>query len=86
MKALATAKNGFELAEHDLQQRGAGSLSGGKQWGMSDLAMEALKNIKMVEAARNKARAIVDTDITLGMFPTVRTEMLYRKKKILHFE
>ena len=86
LKALTTAKNGFELAEHDLQQRGAGSLSGGKQWGMSDLAMEALKNIKMVEAARAQARNIVDTDITLGMFPTVRTEMLYRKKKILHFE
>ena len=32
MKALMTAKNGFELAEYDLALRGAGELSGGKQW------------------------------------------------------
>src|SRR2546430_2567781 len=47
LKALSTAKNGFELAEFDLAQRGAGELYGGKQWGVSDLAMEAMKNIKM---------------------------------------
>ena len=52
MKALTTAENGFELAEYDLVLRGAGELGGGKQWGVSDIAMEALKNIKLVEAAR----------------------------------
>ncbi|MDE1966347.1 MAG: ATP-dependent DNA helicase RecG, partial [Patescibacteria group bacterium] len=35
MKAFTTAKNGFELAEYDLALRGAGELSGGKQWGIS---------------------------------------------------
>src|SRR6185436_3382252 len=40
LKALKTAKNGFELAEFDLLQRGAGQLYGRKQWGLSDLAME----------------------------------------------
>ena len=50
MKALTTAKNGFELAEYDLKIRGAGELGGGKQWGVSDIGMEALRNIKMVEA------------------------------------
>ena len=48
LKALKTARNGFELAEFDLAQRGAGELYGGKQWGLSDLAMQAIKNIKMV--------------------------------------
>ena len=52
MKAFINAKNGFELAEYDLTLRGAGELVGGKQWGVSDIAMEALKNIKLVEAAR----------------------------------
>ena len=55
MKAFQNAKNGFELAEYDLVQRGAGELGGGKQWGVSDIAMEALKNIKLVEAARAEA-------------------------------
>src|SRR4029077_10675496 len=48
LKALTTAKNGFELAEADLLQRGPGELSGRKQWGISDLGMEALKNLKLV--------------------------------------
>ncbi|MES3031712.1 MAG: ATP-dependent DNA helicase RecG, partial [Patescibacteria group bacterium] len=33
LKALKTAKNGFELAELDLTLRGAGELGGTKQWG-----------------------------------------------------
>lgn len=69
LKALASAKNGFQLAELDLSLRGAGELGGGKQWGISDLGMEALKNIKMVEAARNEAQKIIDADPTLKHHP-----------------
>src|SRR6185503_5040902 len=32
LKALVTAKNGFELAEYDLTLRGAGELTGARQW------------------------------------------------------
>ncbi|MDE1941505.1 MAG: DEAD/DEAH box helicase, partial [Patescibacteria group bacterium] len=38
LKVLKTARNGFELAEADMQQRGAGELSGARQWGVSDVA------------------------------------------------
>lgn len=65
LKALQTSKNGFELAEFDLIQRGAGELYGRKQWGLSDLAMEALKNIKMVEAARAEAKLLLASDSNL---------------------
>jgi len=88
LKALTTAKNGFELAEFDLQQRGAGALSGGKQWGISDIAMEALKNIKMVEAARTEAHTIISIDPTMINFPTVATHLALRirEKETPHFE
>jgi len=86
LNALKTAKNGFELAEYDLKFRGAGELSGGKQWGVSDIAMEALQNIKMVEAARAEARNIVDTDIEISGYPQVRKELKERKKNITHWE
>jgi ATP-dependent DNA helicase RecG len=59
LQALIDAKNGFELAELDLALRGAGDLAGAKQWGVSDIGMEAIKNIKMVEAARIEARALI---------------------------
>lgn len=59
LKALKTAKNGFELAEHDLQFRGSGELYGGKQSGLSDLGMEAIRNLKLVEAARSEAQDLV---------------------------
>jgi len=71
MKAFMTAKNGFELAEYDLSLRGAGELAGGKQWGVSDIAMEALKNIKLVEAARAEAATLVAADPELKNHPAL---------------
>ncbi|MBP9817111.1 MAG: ATP-dependent DNA helicase RecG, partial [Candidatus Pacebacteria bacterium] len=69
LKALVTAKNGFELAEYDLALRGAGELTGARQWGVSDIAMEALKNIKMLEAARKEASALIKSDPELTKYP-----------------
>ena len=86
LKALQTAKNGFELAEYDLKFRGAGELSGAKQWGVSDIAMEALQNLKMVEAARTEAKNIVETDIALDNFPQIKKELKERQKNITHWE
>ncbi len=85
MKALTTAKNGFELAEFDLAQRGAGELYGRKQWGISDLAMEGIKNIKMVEASRVEAIKIVDEDPEFRKYPKIKEYFETRKDKI-HFE
>ncbi len=85
LKALTTAKNGFELAEFDLAQRGAGELYGRKQWGISDLAMEALKNIKMVEASREEAIKIVEEDAEFKKYPLIKKYFEERTSKI-HFE
>ena len=71
LNALKTAKNGFELAEYDLALRGAGELGGGKQWGVSDIAMEALKNIKLVEAARAAAARVVASAPELKNHPAL---------------
>ncbi len=84
LRAFQKAKNGFELAEYDLSLRGAGELYGRKQWGISDLGMEALKNIKMVEAARKEAQKIIDDDPELLKYPLLGE--LLRSKKRLHLE
>ncbi|TAL49513.1 ATP-dependent DNA helicase RecG [Patescibacteria group bacterium] len=85
LKALKQAKNGFELAEFDLAQRGAGELYGRKQWGLSDLGMEAIRNIKMVEAARHEAAALIAKDPDLKEYPLLSKRVEYSRQKI-HFE
>ncbi len=85
LRALKTARNGFELAEFDLQQRGSGELYGRKQWGITDLAMEAIKNIKMVEAAREEAAKIITNDPTLNKHPDIKNRLEKNEDKI-HFE
>jgi len=86
--ALKTSKNGFELSEHDLQLRGSGELSGNKQWGISDLGMEAIKNIKMVEAARDEAGKLIKKEFKkkkpLDKYPTLQNKL--KNKREIHFE
>jgi len=84
LTALKTAANGFELAELDLKSRGSGTLSGAKQWGISDLAMEALQNLKMVEAARTEASGIIARDPDLREFPLLKERAA--KQSAIHFE
>ncbi len=86
LNALKTAKNGFELAEYDLTQRGSGALSGGKQWGVSDIAMEALQNLKMVEVARTEAKRIIEEDIELKKYSQIKNNLEHRKSDVRHFE
>ncbi len=85
LKALTEAKSGFELAEYDLEFRGAGELSGRKQSGLSDIGMEALKNLKMVEAARFEAREIIENK-TLANYPLLETKIKRPQSEPLHFE
>jgi ATP-dependent DNA helicase RecG len=84
LKALVEAKNGFELAEQDMLARGIGTLHDGKQWGMSDLAMEAIKNPKLVEIAREEARKLVESDQDLANHPLIHDVITAREK--VHME
>ncbi len=85
LKAIVSAKNGFELAEKDLEIRGAGELYGRKQWGISDIGMDALKNLKLVEAARKEAAALVEKNPSLSKYPLL-DELSQKKASSLHFE
>ncbi|MFT5037343.1 MAG: ATP-dependent DNA helicase RecG [Candidatus Azotimanducaceae bacterium] len=86
LKALKTAKNGFELAEHDLNFRGSGELYGAKQSGLSDLGMEAIKNLKLVEAARTEAQNLVAENPDLSKnFPLIMHKVAHLGET-LHME
>ena len=85
LKAITSAKNGFELAEKDLEIRGAGELYGRRQSGLSDVGMEALKNLKLVEAAREEALTLVKKDPELKKHQPLK-ELAQKKCASLHFE
>jgi ATP-dependent DNA helicase RecG len=84
MQYFLQAKNGFELAEYDLTLRGSGELTGGKQWGLTDLGMEALRNPKLVEAARESAQAFVKDDPDLSQHPLLKERIASLEG--MHFE
>jgi ATP-dependent DNA helicase RecG len=85
LNALAKAKSGFDLAELDLKIRGPGELYGRSQSGLTDIGMEALKNVKMIEAAREEAQKIVEDDVSLKKLPALRA-ILEEREGRLHFE
>ncbi len=71
LRALEKSSDGFALAEADLSLRGAGDLYGTQQWGVSDIGMEALKNPRLIEAARTEARTLVAADPALSKHPSL---------------
>jgi ATP-dependent DNA helicase RecG len=71
LRALEKSDDGFKLAEADFESRGAGDLYGRKQWGVTDLGMESLKNPRLIQAAREEAQALIQKDSNLSNYPTL---------------
>ena len=86
LRYLESTKDGFALAEYDLTLRGAGALAGNKQWGLSDIGMEAIKNLKMVEAARLEARRLITENSELTNYPRLRARLATLTGRDIHFE
>ncbi len=84
LNSFSKTTSGFELAEIDLAERGPGSLISKSQSGASDMAMEAMRNLKLVEMAKKYAREIVTNDIDLVNFPELRERVIILEN--LHME
>ena len=82
---LLTAKNGFELAERDLQMRGPGQFLGESQTGLPDIAMNALQDILLVKATRDAAKSILSNDPEFFKYPALAAKFAEFQKKI-HLE
>ncbi len=85
LTAMLKAKDGFELAQKDLEIRGPGNFFGARQWGIPDLAMENLKNLQLVEKTRESAKEILIENPGLKNYPILK-ERLKRFKKKIHLE
>jgi ATP-dependent DNA helicase RecG len=63
---MAETNDGFELAEHDLQQRGPGDFLGTRQAGFSELKMATLTDVRLIEKAREQAQLLFQDDPDLS--------------------
>ncbi len=81
LQAVATQRDGFELALVDLKQRGEGQLFGARQSGMPQLKLvRVLQHQKEIKLARDEAEKMLDEDPELRSYelqPLAR-EMLAR--------
>ena len=76
LQACVESTDGFYLAERDLELRGEGTLLGARQKGASDLRIASLaKDRRILESAREVARALVGDDPFLSAFEDLRSEL-----------
>jgi len=59
LKALQSTRDGFALAEKDLELRGPGDFLGTQQSGLPELRVATLTDLAVLEAARDEARRLV---------------------------
>lgn len=67
LSALENNRDGFELAEIDLQLRGPGDFFGTRQSGLPALKMAQLSDRDLLDLARQEATAIIEQDPELAL-------------------
>lgn len=75
LQALVTYRNGFDLAEFDLKQRGPGDLLGEVQAGWSTLRFAELADRQLFELVRQTVTITLDQDPTLHRWPALRAKV-----------
>ena len=85
LKAIESAKSGFELAEKDLELRGPGDFTGVRQSGLPDLAMASLTDLKLILETREAAKGLLSVDPNLKKYPLLNSRLAEFKNRI-HLE
>ena len=72
LRALVEAKNGFELAEKDLEFRGAGDIFGVRQWGVEGDLADAIRDTALVRTVTREATLLISRDPKLTSYPLLK--------------
>lgn len=80
LQMIAGATDGFDLAELDLQRRGAGDLVGEEQSGLGRTLqhLDLIRDAELIETAREDAFALVREDPDLVAHPALATAVAIR--------
>ena len=86
LQAFVQAKDGFAIAELDLELRGAGQIYGTAQSGyVSSFKIATAFDSELATLARSQARGLLETDPRLAKHPNLYYS-LEKFKQIVHFE
>ena len=86
LQALLQARNGFELAEKDLEFRGPGEIFGTEQSGFStNLKIARLSDVQIIKQAQQAAQLVFSRDIDLKEYPLLEKK-INESIQITHLE
>jgi ATP-dependent DNA helicase RecG len=71
LRLVESITDGFALAEEDMRLRGMGELMGPRQHGMSDLAMQGLRQPELLNEVRQEAERLLESDPDLSRHPQI---------------
>jgi len=83
LKALEQSNDGLFLAKKDLLLRGPGQFFGKRQAGLPDIAMESLKDLRLLKEARDVAREVLQKSPTLRFHPALAKKVQETKETVL---
>jgi ATP-dependent DNA helicase RecG len=75
---VAQIHDGFKLAEADMSIRGMGELLGARQHGLTDAAMESLRQPELLSEVRQEAELILASDPTLDAHALLKAAAIGR--------
>ncbi|NUM25546.1 MAG: ATP-dependent DNA helicase RecG [Candidatus Buchananbacteria bacterium] len=75
LRAMVSAKDGFELAELDLELRGPGEVYGTTQSGFPEFKLATLTDYRLIQEAKIAAEGIVKKDNRLDGYPDLKYKL-----------
>jgi ATP-dependent DNA helicase RecG len=85
LQAVVESQDGFDLAEKDLQLRGAGNIFGTEQSGFDQFKLGTMNDIDLMSSAKDFSKELLDESPDLALYPALKNRLLEYVDAV-HFE
>lgn len=85
LQAVVDSQDGFDLAEKDLQLRGAGNIFGTEQSGFDQFKLGTMHDIDLMSAAKDFSKEMLDDSPDLSVYPKLKKRLIQYVGEV-HFE